>query len=66
VNKKRTDKERIDFLGRQDAAYQVFGFGRHWEVRMDSSDEFPNSKGKTLRQAIDAAMDRDHTAGKEG
>lgn len=57
--KKITDKMRMDFLSKQDAAYKVFGFGGHWEVRLDVHDEVPNFMGKTLRQAINAAIKKE-------
>ena len=52
-----TDKIRLNFLERQDAAYFTFAvMGNYWNVRRRGTPMGKEETGKTIRRAIDAAM----------
>lgn len=65
---RRTDKERLDFLSKQDAAYlTIAAMGNYWNVRRRMVAMGQEETGKTLRSAIDAAMaSADRARGKRG
>lgn len=52
-----TDRERLNFLGQNDAAYlTIASMGNYWSVRRRGTSMGKEETGKTLRQAIDAAI----------
>jgi hypothetical protein len=57
TEKRITDKARLDFLSRHDAAYlTIASMGNYWNVRRRGVVMGQEENGKTLRQAIDNAI----------